>query len=497
MHISKYLLRKTSLFYHSIVLFLTVCISYSSCFNEEFSLDYSGPIIFSQDTLRFDTVFTTVGSITREFKIINPSKENIVLKSIRLEREGNSMFRLNVDGIPGNKFESIKILSNDSIYVFVEVTIDPNQPISVSPFVIEEKIIVSSSGEERKLVLEAWGQNANYVTGRNAKGQLLKLSCGGGTISWNDLKPYVVHGLLFIDSCTLKIPAGRSIYFHGAIARIGENYFNDGGLLILKSGKLVVEGTLASPVTFQGDRLEQEYRDVPGQWAGIRLLAGSSASISQATIKNSIVGVRADSASTLNLNGVRIFNSANAGLIGVHSTINADNCLIHSTETQSIALVYGGNYSFRHTTLANYENSDPALYADNFNCLNSDCSLRATNPLNASFVNCIISGSNRDEVLVADGTKMGSASTLNLVFDHSLLKIDETKTLFNFMTSCVDCVEHLNEKLFINENKDNYALDTSSIARNKGIYISDLPFDIIGIQRKLNRPDLGCFSFKE
>ena len=43
-------------------------------------------------------------------------------------------FRMNVDGRKGSSFNNVGILANDSMYVFVEVTVDPNggnQPLLI------------------------------------------------------------------------------------------------------------------------------------------------------------------------------------------------------------------------------------------------------------------------------------------------------------------------------------------------------------------------------
>ena len=57
---------------------------------------------FSVDTLVFDTVFTTVGSTTQNFKIYNPSKQPIQIEEVELMGGTNSPFRLNVDGEKGH-----------------------------------------------------------------------------------------------------------------------------------------------------------------------------------------------------------------------------------------------------------------------------------------------------------------------------------------------------------------------------------------------------------
>ena len=52
---------------------------------------------FSADTLTFDTVFTTIGSVTRWITIYNPTNRDMVLDEIRLANQANGIFRLNIE----------------------------------------------------------------------------------------------------------------------------------------------------------------------------------------------------------------------------------------------------------------------------------------------------------------------------------------------------------------------------------------------------------------
>ncbi len=467
----------------------------SSCFDEEFVSDEPLNIHVSLDTLRFDTVFTSIGSATRTFRITNLSDNNVIIPSIRLERGAESMFRMNVDGIPGDAISDVMVLAKDSIHVFVEVTVDPDQPLSISPFIINEQLVISSGGRSQSVTLEAWGQNANYFPSRDAGGRVISLTCDNGEVVWDDPKPYVVYGLLVIDSCGLVIRAGTQVYMHGGIARIDETIFQDGGLFFLSHGYLECQGTVEEPIVFQGDRLEPEFDDVSGQWAGIRFLEQSRNNrLSHTTIKNSIVGLRADSAAQVQLNGVQIYNTAGIGLIGIHAEIAADNTLIHSNGPQSVALVYGGAYRFRYTTMANYFNQRPALYMDNFTCLDGDCIEVVVNPLKANFENCIIMGSNDDEIVVSDATDGNDAVMFQVSFDHTLIRVDETKAFLSEQ-SCNACIEYMDEPVFLSENQQQYSLDTMSLARDQGIPIMDISIDILGVDRDPATPDMGCYEF--
>ena len=109
----------------------------TSCQRDDFTTEPGIKLNFSVDTLRFDTVFTTLGSATRILKVYNDNDKAVRISEIALQEGNQSFFRLNVNGIPASEISNVEILSNDSLYIFAEVTIDPDQPLSFSPFVIE------------------------------------------------------------------------------------------------------------------------------------------------------------------------------------------------------------------------------------------------------------------------------------------------------------------------------------------------------------------------
>ena len=136
------------------------------CRKERFTTDPADKLAFSTDTLRFDTVFTQLGSATRILKVHNRHKESIRISKIYLSEGARSKFNLNVDGVSGDAHSDVEIPPNDSLYVFAEVTIDPKAPVDLSPFVVNEDLVFESNGNTQKVVLEAWGQNAIYLPNR-------------------------------------------------------------------------------------------------------------------------------------------------------------------------------------------------------------------------------------------------------------------------------------------------------------------------------------------
>ena len=71
--------------------------------------------------------------------IYNKNSEPLSIESIMLASGEATGFRMNVDGRKGSSFNNVGILANDSMYVFVEVTVDPNggnQPLLIQDSVL-------------------------------------------------------------------------------------------------------------------------------------------------------------------------------------------------------------------------------------------------------------------------------------------------------------------------------------------------------------------------
>jgi len=487
------------------ILFFTLIAAFYflvSCNKEEdFLLDSSAELTFSVDTLRFDTVFTELGSATRILKIYNPNDQPISVDKIALARGNASSFRINVDGIPTNEATNVEIAANDSLYIFAEVTVDPDNPLSISPYVIGEKLLVELNGVERTVCLEAWGQNANYIPDRFSSGGGAFITCDMGEVSFSDPKPYVIYGALFVDSCTLNIPAGTEIYVHGGIVRTGilGEVYNDGYIIALPNGRLKIEGTAEAPVTIQGDRLEESFQDVPGQWGGIWLTRASRGhKIEHIIIKNARFGMIVDSSATLIIENSQILNAISSGLIGFHSRIKAENCLFASNGGNAAQLVYGGSYDFTYCTLASYGVDNAALFMSNVRCTDELqlCATRLGNDMKAQFKNSIIFGSRSDEIEFQDfdDAKFEYSFENCIVRVDDLVSEDDTPDFFDNCIPCQPSQGESNSILFIDPSEDNYRLDSLSIADGFAEPLFNVKTDILGVERDVNTPDAGCFE---
>ena len=484
------------------LLFLALAIIFNACQKDNTFEGTNPALSISLDTLTFDTVFTTIGSATRSFKVYNNESEDIQVDVKLLNGQG-SKFRMNVDGISGHEVKDVFIKGNDSIYVFVDVTVDPDQPLSVSPFVFEEILAVGSNGSEKDILLEAWGQNANYIPETKRKGVLSLLSCDLQTETWDDPKPYVIHGVLFVDSCELILPAGTDIYVHGGLVRQDSLIYNDGFIIVLENGKITANGTAMEPVTFQGDRLEQSFDDLAGQWVGIRFTSGSIDNrFEHVNLKNSVVGMRVDSAAQLSLESCTIYNTTSAGIIGVRADIDATNTLVYNNGQNCALLTYGGNYNFNHCTFASYGNQSSAVRFDNFRCTDPPLcqEIVYVNELNTTFSNCIFAGNETDEIFPIDWTGGEEPNLFNFQFKNCAVTVDEIldpEQYPNFFDNCENCIRLMaTDTLFLDIDNNDYNLDTMSIAIDKGFFDGLVIDDILDNNRD-DMPDLGCFEFQK
>lgn len=391
------------------ILIVTICLSISliSCKKDKLLTDPSATLSFSQDSILFDTVFTTIGSTTRNIRVINKNKQKINISSIRLEKGQSSNFFLNVDGTPGKSVEDVEILANDSIYIFVQVNVDPTN--ALSPLIIQDRILFNLNGNEQSVALEAWGQDAHYHFPNSAiqyqNGYLpystvsnstnTTVIWGGGTGA-SDNKPHVIYGWLVVDSTQkLVINPGIKVYFH-----------QNAGLWVYRYGTLQVNGTQGNEVVFQGDRREAEYADMPGQWDRIWINEGHTDNyINYAIIKNNFIGVQAsilenpNQPHKLKITNTIIRNCSKWGLYTQFFDVWSGNNVIANCKEYCAALTLGGNYTFLHTTFANYFNQDggrggqPCVHIDNFDGTDSWPILDSV-----YFANCIIDGSQGSEL---------------------------------------------------------------------------------------------------
>lgn len=472
----------------------------TSCYDEKFTTDTNDTLSIRIDTLTFDTVLTQVSTVTRFFKIYNPHGLSVRVSEIKVTGKDAHFFRLNVDGYTGDIIRDIDILPEDSIYVFAEATIDPDQPVSVSPFILEAEIVFTTNNTDQQVTLIAWGQNANYIPGPNTPNRISLLTCDFGEVIWDDPKPYVLYGTLLIDSCTLVLPPGARLYVHGGIANNQLGIYNEGLIYTLPSGKLKVTGTVTDPVIIRDDRIEPDH---VGSWAGIRLGPESGPHLfTYMHMSSANAGIIADSASLVNIDHSRIASTGGPGFYARHAMANISNSLFYDNGGQSIALTFGGTYEINYCTVASFGNDAEAILMNNFYCTDPLCSEGVLlNQFTGRINNSILIGSSTDEVWIADAGMTGQG-LMDVQMRNNMVVVDELLDPENFPTFfesiCSNCFEYsFGDTLFVDMFKDDYHLDTMSVAEMKGIPLPGFPDDLDGNTRDLLLPDLGCYEFQE
>jgi hypothetical protein len=329
-------------------------------------------------------------------------------------------------------------------------------------------------------------KDANGVTTGQIKYAVIDTNLNGVT-TWDNQLPYVVYGgyAVIDSSTTLNILEGTRIHFS-----------NNAGLWVYKGGNLNVTGTKDNPVTFQGLRLEEKYKEEPGQWDRIWINDGGQNTIDYAIIKNGFIGIQTETIigskmpnSTLQLTNTRIRNMSGLGILARNWDITGNNLLVTNCGQYNAALTIGGSYEFTQCTFANYWNggqrSNPILYINNY------ASNTAVDLTKADFKNCIIFGDNDNELEL----DFDNSALKEHKFTNCILKVDNTTSVtdpLHFFT-----IYKNNAPGFVDATNADFHLNAGAFAVNKGdaSFVTGIPFDIEGNTRILGAaPDLGAFE---
>ena len=462
---------------------------------------------FSTDTLRFDTVFTARGSATRQFKVYNDAADPVKIDRIEVAGESGVAFTFNADGTQGPQASEVVIFGRDSIFVFVEVEVDPSEPVAVSPFLATDRLIFHTGATQRAVVLEAFGQNANYLNGFN-RGTFFQPICADGTFTLPTDLPTVIYGSMFVDSCVLRVLGGTRIYFHGGTQRNpqlgGSGIFSDGFIYTLPEGRIELLGTREEPILLATDRLEPEYEQSTGGYRGLVLGPGSRGNrIDHTTIRNSIVGVTVDSLAEVTIGNSVIAYSSGPALLTYQGSLTASNTLVHSTRSNAVQVLKGGNLTLDHVTIANYGSTEPALSLANCAAV-PDANYCIQAPLYARIRNSIITGGGLQELELIDVDGRADPATFDLRIARSVVRTDNRFLTEDngryadfYGTYCTDCYNlQSGDPLFVSVGEENFRPDSLSVARDLGIYLPELPADLAGNARDTDSPDAGALEWQ-
>jgi hypothetical protein len=424
---------------------------------------------FSKDTVVFDTVFTTIGSTTQQFKIYNTDKKAIHIDEIELMGGTSSKFYMNVDGLKGTKLTDINIEGEDSLFVFVEVTLDPNG--ANLPLIIEDSIRFRTNGVDQFVKLAVWGQDAYF--------HYKDLNEG----NWPNDKPHVIYGYAAIDSAkTLNIPAGTHIHMH------------KNAILYVYKSTLNIQGTLGNEVMIEGDRLEQDYKDVAGQFYGIYFQQARPCTIDYAIIKNGTAGVHlysedpTNTGYTLTMTNTIIKNQARYGVfIYAGAKVKAENCIVAKNGTHALFVLQGGDFNFNHCDLLGYGSStNPAVGISNYY---NDYTAGQTNVSSieeGKLYNCVVTGNLATEF--AMDTIQMSGVVLQFDFKNTVLRSEEIYTDSFYDASII----WNGQAAFTDPSNFDFTFGASSDLQGNGVS-SSVVTDILGNPRN-NPPDIGAIE---
>ncbi|GGZ93979.1 hypothetical protein [Algibacter mikhailovii] len=507
-------------------------ILWSSCRKDfEFSPS-TGNLQFSKDTVYLDTVFTNIGSSTYNLKVYNRSENDISIPSVRLALGESSNYRLSVDGITGKSFTNIEILAKDSLFVFVESTIDINNfPNPDNEYLYTDQIEFDAGDKLQKVDLVTLVKDAVFIYPERDEAtkviETLTITIDGETfetdlqgrellsdeLTFTNEKPYVIYGYAAVpENKVLKIDPGARLHFH-----------EDSGLIVFPNASIQVNGAysndqelLENEVIFEGDRLEPLFSDIPGQWGTIWLFEGSlNNTINYATIKNATIGILSDgnpdgsnniitntSSDKLSISNTQIYNSASFGILGRNTSIEGENLVINNSGLASFAGTLGGKYNLTHSTIANYWNTGfrqiPALLINNF-IIDEDDNAIIAELAEANFNNCIIYGNENTEFLLDEIEE--ETVEFNFKFTNCLIKFDDTRDEFvgpNYDFENSSLYENIifnEEPDFKNTDLNQLEVGPESAGINQGNeeFAAQVPVDILNTNR-IDSPDIGAYQ---
>ncbi len=456
--------------------------------DESFSTSPDHLLSFSMDTVRMDTVFSTVPSSTRSLWAYNRSGDGIRCSQVRLERGNQSGFRVNVNGTylgqdNGYQTSGLEIRKKDSIRIFVEVTTPRSG--QVAPQAVSDNIVFSlESGKEQKINLLAYTWDAQKIEGWQVTRDTTLQSH----------RPIVIYqGITVPEGVTLTIGAGTTLYFHSGA---GMDVY----------GTLVCKGRADSNVVLRGDRLDRMFDDLPydrvsGQWNGIHIHAGSLGNhLSYTDLHGAFSGITVDSmdvsasAPALQIEASTVHNCQGYGLASHHAVVNLRNSVFSNTLNDCV-WINGGQATINHCTLAQFYPFDAERGA----------AIRFSNqssPLVLSCRNSLITGYADDELMGENGT---DALSMEYTFDHCVIRTPAitSEDSIHFPHVIYENVKDTvngGKKQFLRVDENHlvydFRLKGNSVAINAADASTALPTDRDGLRRD-DKPDIGAYEYKE
>ncbi|UYW02364.1 hypothetical protein K5I29_05575 [Flavobacterium agricola] len=482
-------------------LFLQAC-------REDFTFETStGNLEFSKNTVYLDTVFTNIGSSTYRLKVYNRSNKDISIPNIRLARGESSDYRLMVDGMAGKSFNNVELLAKDSLFIFIETTIDYNQyQNQTAEYLYTDQIAFDYGANLQTVDLVTLVKDAYFLYPQKYDdnsyehviidddpiyGFMLDANdaVNGNELLWKNDKPYVIYGYAVVPTeKQLVVEAGAQVHFH----------YNS-GLIVAYDADLQINGEVSAPVIFESDRLEPSFSAIPGQWGSVWLTSGSTARINNAIIKNATVGLLIeDNAETVHLYNVQLYNHTHYGILAQHATITGENVVTNNLGVAAVYLNQGGTYVFNHCTFANLGAPGQTT------CLAMNNGDGSTNSalIKATFNNSIFYGSTGTSLIFQ---KVGN-DTFNYYFANNLIRFSDTgQAAQNSLYPIINTTNYLNNIIaknltvvpdFTNAADNKLQIKSQSAAIGISNNLPNSGFDILGNPRPTQNADAGAYNAK-
>ena len=479
-----------------VLLVMLAAISMSSCRDEHgFSTDPSHRLTFSTDTVAFDTLFTEVSSATQVFLVHNRNRADLHIAQARLGGGEHSPYRVNVDGLSGSAFSDLTIRGGDSMYVFVEVTVDPrglNDPFEVK----DSMLFTLESGTTQQVLFTAGGQDATVL-----RGEVI-----GSDTRFTATRPYLIYDSLRIEpGATLYMEPGTRLYFADKVE-------------MQVYGRIKAMGTADSLIVMRGARTDHMFDYLPydrlsAQWGGITLHESSTDNVFEhCDIHSGTYGLRARGANLerhkLVMHHSQIHNVDEDALQLTLCRASLANSLFTNAGGHCVNIL-GGEVDVIHCTMANFfpwkAERGVALHLANY--VEEDNALYPM--VGVHFINSIITGSKNDELMGTIVTKSDTADWSQYAkysFAHSL--INSWKEALNPDTLHFSHIvwEHKDSTAYASNNfrtidHSNFVydfhLDSLSMARGiaTNTFLHLLPNDKDGVPRTDTAIDAGCYQY--
>ena len=466
---------------------------------ESFSDNPGFRLEFSQDTIAFDTLISTIPSSTKTLYAFNNNGNGMRITTIQLEGGAKSLFRVNVDGryLADGIWHNFEVLKHDSLVIRIEMT--PPEVGTTEPLYFQDKL---------HFLLENGAQQTVVLSGGSIDAYIQR----GGLIIDEDMmlltdKAYVIYDSLVVNpGVTLTLTEGTRLMFHDKAA-------------LHVYGRLLVEGTLEKPVVLRGDRMDHMfdyllYDNTPSRWEGVIIHHGSFGNVlTYCDLHSSLFGIICEDTEevkpdetnpSVTLDCCILHNIGGDGLQFNNCVSKVTNTQISNTLGHTVNL-NGGIHDFVYCTLAQFY-PFVANRGDGLHLVSSADGDEYGLLRRAHFINCVITGYGEDVIM---GENIPQDGSCDYLLHHCFLNTPPVDDEEHFVGCIFDRDKKKNEEEKL-VRQDNFVLfDTenffydftpkdSSMIRSLADpnYIGLPQFDRLGVSRLADDgPDAGCYEF--